>query len=58
MKCPNCGSSAQFKLVDIQTTEKLLLRYYKCGCGTKAKVFYEQTKIIYTPPKKTLDNNN
>lgn len=58
MKCPNCGSSAQFKLVYVQATEKLLLRNYECGCGAKAKVFYEKTKIIYTSPKKTIDNNN
>ena len=53
MKCPNCGSSAQFKLVYVQATEKLLLRNYECGCGAKAKVFYEKTKIIYTSPKKS-----
>lgn len=33
MKCPNCGSTAQVKLI----LENEILRIYKCGCGTLIK---------------------
>ena len=37
IKCPNCGSSAQSKVVDTKYTEDgwtiEVVRTYKCGCG-------------------------
>lgn len=38
-KCPNCGSTAQVKILDIDFDLEedefvCVRRYYKCGCGT------------------------
>ena len=37
IKCPNCGSSAQVKVIDVEFEDDLfgIIRYktYKCGCG-------------------------
>ena len=37
IKCPNCGSTAQAKLLSTTYVESLgevcATRYYKCGCG-------------------------
>ena len=39
MKCPNCGSSSQPKLVDTEYKEDgwdiEVIRHYKCGCTTE-----------------------
>lgn len=48
MKCLNCGSSAQVKILStkyVEDGDKIeVIRYYKCGCGAKfigASVYYE-----------------
>lgn len=37
MKCPNCGSTAQVKLIDTHYNEDgwtvEVIHTYKCGCG-------------------------
>ena len=50
MKCPNCGSSAQVRLV--WHDEALLTHYlhneykeYKCGCGCRFMVTYELVDV-------------
>ena len=50
VKCPNCGSTAQIKLIDTthmisnQVSEK-----YECGCGALLIRHYKlQTAILYT----------
>lgn len=47
IKCPNCGSTAQPKLVredhDNYSTEKV--KEYICGCGCKFEATFELKKI-------------
>lgn len=37
IKCPNCGSSAQVKVIEVEFEDDpfVVIRYktYKCGCG-------------------------
>ena len=44
IKCPNCGSTAQVKVIDVEFEEDLcgVIRYktYKCGCG---RIFLTRT---------------
>jgi DNA-directed RNA polymerase subunit RPC12/RpoP len=47
MKCPNCGSSAQVRLV-WQDKDLLTRRHYmefKCGCGSRFMATYELIDI-------------
>lgn len=50
IKCPNCGSTAQVKLVwedrDGYGTKKV--KEYECGCGCKFEAIFElaKTKIL------------
>ena len=34
-RCPNCGSSAQPKVIETKYNENKVIRVYKCGCGQK-----------------------
>lgn len=47
MKCPNCGSTSQPKLIHIYQLEaknnETNIYTYKCGCGTK---FQETWKLL------------
>lgn len=44
IKCPNCGSSAQVKVIDVEFEDDHfgVIRYktYKCGCG---RIFLTRT---------------
>ena len=44
IKCPNCGSTAQVKVIDVEFEEDPCgaIRYktYKCGCG---RIFLTRT---------------
>lgn len=44
VKCPNCGSTAQVKVIDVEFEEDPCgaIRYktYKCGCG---RIFLTRT---------------
>lgn len=46
IKCPNCGSTAQVKIlnvdIDLEEDEVYVHRHYKCGCGT-----YFRTAVTY-----------
>lgn len=47
MKCPNCGSSAQVRLV-WQDEDPLTHYHYKeywCGCGCRFMTTYELIKV-------------
>jgi hypothetical protein len=33
MKCPNCGSTAQIKLLDTIEAGNRIVEQYSCGCG-------------------------
>ena len=33
MKCPNCGSTAQIKLLDTIEAGNRIVERYSCGCG-------------------------
>jgi hypothetical protein len=47
VKCPNCGSTAQPKLIwedrDSYSTKKI--KEYQCGCGCVFEVIFEAKKI-------------
>lgn len=35
IKCPNCGSQAQIRLVDTVEAGNRVVEQYKCGCGAR-----------------------
>ena len=47
MKCPNCGSSAQVRLVweDEDLPTHYRYKAYQCGCGCRFKVTYGLVNI-------------
>ena len=57
IKCPNCGSSAQVKVIDVEFEEDPCgaIRYktYECGCGRlfTTRTYYEESsnEIIDDP---------
>ena len=53
IRCPNCGSGAQVKLVwvdsDMYTTH---YKQYTCGCGCDFVVTFEVTKIQIIPKEE------
>ena len=41
MKCDNCGSTAQIRLVDFRIVdERTMVQEYSCGCGATKKMVY------------------
>lgn len=52
-RCPNCGSTAQFKVVYEGETSHQLYRKFKCGCGATAEITYKKTEIIFRSPSGT-----
>lgn len=50
IKCPNCGSTAQIKLIDsYHYTANNLAEKYECSCGAQLIRHYKlQTGILYT----------
>ena len=50
IKCPNCGSAAQIRLVDsYHYNQKNIAEEYECGCGAKLILHYKlQVGILYT----------
>ena len=47
IKCPNCGSTAQVKLL---LSDRLTTEIWKCGCGCKIeRLMEEQHRIIFYP---------
>lgn len=47
IKCPNCGSTAQFKIIYEGETSHQLYRKFKCGCGTTAEITYKKTEVVF-----------
>lgn len=47
MKCPNCGSSAQFKMIDFMNCKDEKIEQYRCGCGATAEVIYKKVETIF-----------
>ena len=41
VKCPNCGSTAQVKVIGQKWGEKTAIRKYQCGCGCEFLRHYE-----------------
>ena len=65
MRCPNCGSSAQPKILETEYHEDgwsiEVIRTYKCGCGciftgTSYYISQEQYEIIEKVPDHLLSN--
>lgn len=45
MKCDNCGSTAQIRLVDFrEVDERTMVKEYSCGCGATKKMVFGLTK--------------
>ena len=49
MRCPNCGSTAQVRMVRIKD-DKI---NFRCGCGCKFYSKVKETKIIEKNQKKS-----
>ena len=55
-KCPNCGSTAQFKLIDKYFTKSDYEWHekYKCGCGCLVEQRVQvRERLIYVNGKMT-----
>lgn len=50
LRCPNCGSTAQLRLMwrDEEAPTRHIYKEYRCGCGTEFQVEYSvsQVKIL------------
>lgn len=50
MRCKNCGSTAQLKLISSITRIPYLIQTYKCGCGATRELTYSiVSSISYSP---------
>lgn len=54
LKCPNCGSVAQIKLVDVTENGSIVLEVYQCGCGTRIQRFLKREMDVYWSPTGTM----
>ena len=52
-RCPNCGSSAQFRIAYEGETSNQLHRKYKCGCGATATITYKKIEVVFRSPSGT-----
>ena len=57
IKCPNCGSTAQVKVIGQTWGEKVAIRKYQCSCDCEFLRYYElneaiSPRIIKKPSKK------
>lgn len=57
IKCPNCGSTAQVKVIGQVWGEKTAIRKYQCDCGCEFLRYYEVNEatspyIIKRPNKR------
>lgn len=52
-RCPNCGSTAQFKIIYKGETSHHLYRKYKCGCGVSAEITYKKVEVVFRSPYGT-----
>ena len=43
MKCPNCGSTAQYREYGKLETEFTIIQTFTCGCGYLHEVFWKKT---------------
>ena len=56
-KCPNCGSTAQVKLLgDYQYTDTIYMKKYGCDCGATIIEHFERKKILVYPKQGTNFN--
>ena len=54
LKCLNCGSSAQIKLVGTEESETTVLELYQCGCGSRIQRFLKRDLDVYWSPTGTM----
>ena len=47
LKCPNCGSTAQFRIAYEGETANQLYRKWKCGCGATAEEIFKKLKWFF-----------
>lgn len=52
-RCPNCGSTAQFKQTYEAETTHFVYRQYKCGCGATAEVKLQKVEVVFRSPSGT-----
>ena len=62
IKCPNCGSTAQVRLVahdDLTNTEtanhQWIFQHFECGCGCQFHVSWKKEGIFETIFPKPID---
>ena len=54
LKCLNCGSSAQIKLMGTEESETTVLELYQCGCGSRIQRFLKRDLDVYWSPTGTM----
>jgi hypothetical protein len=54
LRCLNCGSTAQIKLVDSVENENTVLEIYQCGCGSRIQRFLKRDIDVYWNPTGTM----
>ena len=54
LRCLNCGSTAQIKLVDSIENENTVLEVYQCGCGARIQRFLKRDVDVYWSPTGTM----
>lgn len=54
LRCLNCGSTAQIKLVDLIENENTVLEVYQCGCGARIQRFLKRDIDVYWSPTGTM----
>ena len=52
MRCPNCGSSAQYRLTREVEVNGYLYHTHTCGCGATAERVYKIVSFNINPPDK------
>lgn len=53
LRCPNCGSTAQFKIAYEGETANQLYRKWKCGCGATAEEIFKKVEVVFRSPSGT-----
>ena len=41
-RCPNCGSTAQFKEYGKMETEDIIVQIHTCGCGYRHQTYWKK----------------
>lgn len=50
-RCPNCGSTAQFKIKDVMVCDTYVQITYTCGCGVETQTRRKKDECINSTRK-------